>query len=132
MKYAHCYRSIWIESSLDVNCFYFLNAQNFLTPYSLMMYLRSQYEKIDQDNLTTVSFFWFRLSKLNEDFHIDNSFHHILGNNSNTEKLIWVQIWRTCDWFFIIWKWDQGAGCFFKRILGSFWVLVRSPEVTGK
>ena len=50
----------------------------------------------------------------------------------DAEKLICGQIWRMYNWILIIWKWDQGAGCFFKGILGVFWVLVRSPEVTGE
>ena len=51
---------------------------------------------------------------------------------SDKEKLICEQIWRMCNWILIIWKWDQGAGCFLKGILAGFWVLVRSPEVMGE
>ena len=51
---------------------------------------------------------------------------------SDAEKLICVQIWRMCNWILIIRKSDQEAGCFLKKILDGFWVLVRCPEVTGE
>ena len=65
------------------------NAQNFLAIYTLMMYWRSQYEKIDQENATTVSFFRYRFFELDEKHH-NGEFRAVTLNIEKTDKNVCV------------------------------------------